>query len=200
MDASGRLTGYAYAANIGWIQFEQTYGQPKLNFLPGRFTGYAYSGNVGWISLDTAVSDLATLSFSIPDTDSDGISDAYEMKHFGNLTAANASTDADGDGCRDALEYTAGTNPKDPLSKLWITAHSYNFAVSPPSATLTFTSVPNRLYRIEYDSGSLGFWLVSALGVFAPDSGATTSKTLLFPAAGRRYFRVRALLPPLPTP
>ena len=38
----GHLTGYAYAANAGWIQFEQTHGQPGINLLTGQFTGYAF--------------------------------------------------------------------------------------------------------------------------------------------------------------
>jgi hypothetical protein len=46
------------------------------------------------------------------DTDNDGIDDAWETLHFGNLTTANGTSDWDGNGFRDLHEFKAGTNPK----------------------------------------------------------------------------------------
>lgn len=46
------------------------------------------------------------------DSDNDGLPDAWELQHFGNLTTADASTDSDGDGLTDAMEYSLGTDPK----------------------------------------------------------------------------------------
>jgi hypothetical protein len=48
------------------------------------------------------------------DTDGDGLSDLWEMKHFRNLRDQMASDDPDGDGVDNISEMNAGTNPLDP--------------------------------------------------------------------------------------
>lgn len=188
----GQLTGYAYAANIGWIQFEQTFGQPKVNLLTGIFTGHAYSSNIGWIALKTTLSTLATVTISRPDSDSDGIPDPWERLFFGNLTRATTTTDKDGDGVIDRLEYFAGTDPADGASLLKITAQSYNPALT--QATLTWTIVPTRNYRVEHDSDLLGIW-TDATGSFTPAAGATVTRTVNFTTSPRKFFRIAAVLP-----
>jgi hypothetical protein len=45
------------------------------------------------------------------DTDADGLCDAWEIQHFGNLDAA-ADADADGDGVNNRDEYLHGTDPR----------------------------------------------------------------------------------------
>ncbi len=113
LDKLGNLTGYAYSANVGWINFEQGEGRARLNFLTGKITGHAYGANIGWISLDTPASDLVANTIACPDTDGDGIGDAYEIAHFGNLGTVDGTSDSDGDGQTDAQEYLAGTDPGD---------------------------------------------------------------------------------------
>lgn len=49
--ATGKLSGFAWSANTGWINFEQTYGKPVINPLTGALSGYAWSPNTGWINL-----------------------------------------------------------------------------------------------------------------------------------------------------
>ena len=46
---------------------------------------------------------------TIPDVDSNGIADAWELQYF-NQTTVDADADADGDGASDLHEYYAGTN------------------------------------------------------------------------------------------
>lgn len=196
VSVTGTLTGYAYAANIGWINFEQTYGQPRLNFLTGKFTGYAYAANLGWIALDTPSSDLVTTRLATPDTDGDGIGDAYEMLYCGKLTTMNASSDTDHDGVSDRSEYAANTRPTNPAEYLRIVSQAHNAAFT--QVALTFTSKPNRLYTIEHDTDLVGAWSPSGLGLFAPDSGATTLRNCGYPAGPRRFFRVVAHLPLTP--
>jgi hypothetical protein len=191
--ADGKLTGYAYAANVGWIQFEQSKGLPQVNPLTGQMSGYAYSANLGWISLKTSLTNLATTTLSRPDTDGDGIPDSWEMQHFGNLTTANATSDYDHDGSSDLSEYIAGTDPKDPLSRLKVITHSYDTGHT--QATLTFTSAPNRTYRLEYDYDLAGVWTNSPLGTFNPDSGSTTTRTFTFPTGPKCFFRPVAMVP-----
>src|SRR5437879_5803189 len=45
------LRGYAYGANIGWINFEPQ-GNPRISLSTGNLSGYAYSANCGWINLN----------------------------------------------------------------------------------------------------------------------------------------------------
>lgn len=192
--ADGKLTGYAYSANIGWISFEQQWGQPAMNYSTGRFGGHAYAANAGWIALDTPSSDLAAASIAAPaDSDGDGISDAWEQSKFGNLTSATATSDADHDGATELREYLAGTEPADAASHLRIVSHSYN--TSNQTASLTFTSAPNRRYLIEHDNDLQGPWTDAGFGLLSPDSGENTSRTFVHPASSKLFFRVQARKP-----
>jgi hypothetical protein len=58
LDGQGNLRGFAYGANIGWVNFE-TNGAPRINLTNGVFSGFAYGANVGWISLAGIVSSNA---------------------------------------------------------------------------------------------------------------------------------------------
>ena len=49
-DGLGNLRGYAYGANIGWINFEEN-GNPTVHLQHGRLSGFIYGANVGWIDL-----------------------------------------------------------------------------------------------------------------------------------------------------
>lgn len=192
LNVDGTLAGYAYAANIGWIKFEQVYGQPKLDYLTGQLSGYAYSANVGWISLDTSTSNLLT-TLACPDTDGDGIGDAYEMAYFEQLGKIDATTDYDGDCISDVQEYNAGTDPTDASSNLRITDYSFDFSVL--KVNLSFTSVQNRIYSIEQDTDLQGVWADSGLGNFSPDGGSITNSSYNYPAGPRQFFRVVAKKP-----
>ena len=55
---------------------------------------------------------LASLESPInPDSDGDGIGDAWELAHFGDLTTADQTSDSDGDNIQDIYEYQADLNP-----------------------------------------------------------------------------------------
>lgn len=191
--ADGFLSGFAWASNIGWINFEQTQGQPRVNLITGKLTGSAWSTNTGWISLDTTQSDLVT-SIARPDTDGDGIGDAWEMQNFGNLTTANGSTNFDGDPQSDREEYEANTAPKNPADYLRIVSHSHaNGPIS--SSIITFTSNPGRLYRIEFTPDFQGPWTNSTLFTFAPDPGATTTKNFVRSSGPNMFFRAVSMKP-----
>lgn len=191
--ADGRLTGSAWAPNVGWITFEQTHGQPRVDLLTGQFSGHVWSANAGWIHLDTTQSDLRTTTLTIADTDGDGLGDAWEFLHFGNLTAANATTNADSDPASDLDEYRAGTLPNNPSD--WLQLVSQSLAPSGTAVTLRFTTAPGRLYRIEFNDNLQGTWTNSNLGTFAPDAGAVTEKTLTIPAGTRRFFKAVCVRP-----
>jgi hypothetical protein len=74
------------------------------------------------------------------DTDGDGIGDAWEEEHFSGLTAADATSDGDGDSISDKEEFIKSRNGEvDPLGV------PYDPAVgnTPDSFTLTYTAGPN---------------------------------------------------------
>jgi hypothetical protein len=192
-DGFGNLRGYAYGANIGWINFENT-GAPKFDLKTGKLSGYVYSANCGWISLSNASAVVQTDRVAPgADSDGDGIADAWELQHFGNLTTANATSNADGDPATDRQEYLAGTNPLDATSYLRITA----YATAPMGATnlLTWTSELTRLYRVQ-ESLSLSptAWYDRSLGLTAPD-GAFTTRNVTDTNAPIRFYRVQAVRP-----
>ncbi len=191
------LRGFAYGANIGWINFEST-GNPRLRFSDGHLDGYAYSANCGWINLGNGAFTLSTDSVTPGiDTDGDGMADAFEFQFFGGLTM-NATTDTDGDGMSDLQEYLEGTSPTNPGDRLRITVFSTN-----PGGTnslLTWTSNASRLYQIEVNPDLLpNHWTNDpSFGILTPDMGATTSRTVTAAASSRRFHRVRAIRPLLP--
>ena len=89
-----------------------------------------------WV--DSAWSQTGPLVVSA-DSDGDGIPDAWEMKHFGSLTNANASSDRDRDGSKDLFEYLAGTSPTNPLSRF---------------AALSVSNAPATGFRVQWESVS----------------------------------------------
>ncbi len=54
-----------------------------------------------------------TATGDVNDTDGDLLNDTWEQDHFGNLTY-NGTDDPDGDGCDNACELAAGTDPNNP--------------------------------------------------------------------------------------
>lgn len=187
----GRLRGMAYAANIGWISFENV-GNPSVNLLNGQLSGYAYSANCGWLNLGSSTVYAVKTDSLAPgaDSDQDGLADAFELANFGNLTAAGAATDSDGDGLSDLQEYLAGTDPRAVTAPLRITA----FARAGATFSLAFNSTPARLYRIETTpSLAAPAWADAGPGVFAPDGGTSTTRLLNAGPGGAAFYRVTAL-------
>ena len=191
-DGLGNLRGFAYGANIGWVNFENN-GAAKVDLVTGKLSGSVYSANCGWISLSNAFAFVQTdIIKPGADTDGDGLADAWERQNFGTLSQ-NAGGDPDGDGMSNLQEYLAGTNPNDPSSKLIITV--YNTTPTGSSATFTWNSVLTRQYRIQgtLDLNTL-LWFDSGLGLISPD-GATTTRVITDTNAPIRFYRVKAIKP-----
>lgn len=195
-DGSGNLSGLAYAANIGWINFGWATPtdpqRPHLNLLDGKFAGYAWSANTGWMNLGSGW--LQTASIDRTDTDNDQIADAWEYRHFGDLSTAGPNTHGDADGVNDADEYAADTDPHDPSQFFKIATHTYNASYTKAALTLE-TTRPSRQYRLESTDDLEGMWQDSPYGIFAPDSGTSTFRTLTFPYGPHRYSRAVLVLP-----
>ncbi|WP_265594685.1 hypothetical protein [Haloferula sp. BvORR071] len=194
-DGQGNLGGYAWSANTGWIHFgwatANDSNRPRIDLLTGEFSGYAWSPNLGWLNLGGGL--LKTSSIHYADSDGDGIADAWEFARFGNLNAANATSDADHDGQSDAAEYGFDTLPSDATSRFRILSQSLNAAVN--SNQLSWSSSPRRLYRLEYAANLAGPWTQSSLGTIVPDAGASTTRSLAFPTGPRTFFRAVSVRP-----
>ena len=84
-----------------------------------NFNHFSASPN-GLALFDAHAQDsLILLSDRSASTWGDGISDAWRLRYFGSIFAAESSptADADGDGVINAAEYQNGTDPTDPLSR-----------------------------------------------------------------------------------
>ena len=192
-DGQGDLTGYAWGANIGWIQFEQTYGKPKVNLLTGDLSGYAWSANCGWISLSNAVAYLQTDYLSPAPLAPDGLPVPWLLSYF-STTNVNASADPTGKGMTIAQDYVAGTDPNESSSVLRVTAE--NFAQGGTNASLTWDSEPTRLYYLMGNTNVASTnWQDSNLGLIAPSAGTTTTASFTNTQAPIGFFRVQAVLP-----
>jgi hypothetical protein len=203
-DGTGNLSGLAYGANIGWINFTNrdgtgaTFDGPKVDLLTGRLSGFVWSANCGWIGLSNSFAFVQTDSIQMGiDSDGDGLADAWELQYTNGLPPLTGGADSDGDGVSNASEYLADTNPLDASSTLRITTYS---VLSPGFAdddTVSWTSRPTRVYRIQYrtDLNPPTPWL-QAMALSTPDAGPTTTRTIHFDVPSpQRYFRVEAVKP-----
>ncbi len=132
--------------------------------------------------------DLANFKLSVadPDTDQDGLDDAWERMWFGTITLQNGSGDPDADGISNAQEMLAGTRPNDPASHLSMDAVSTVGNVQ----TLTIATVPGRKYRLE-TAAALAATDWTPNGPTFTATAATTTRALTLPANRSRTF-VRA--------
>lgn len=189
-DGAGNLTGFAYGANIGWINFEQTYGQPQVDLITGAMSGYAYAANVGWINVGTL--KVASISPG-PDTDSDGIPDAWEYGHTNVLSVlASGGEDHDGDGVSDIGEYKADTDPFDAEDSLRIT----DFQAQATVNDVTWNTHPTRNYRLQTTTNLVtGAWTNTPSGLIHTEAADITIQDTPNTNAPARFYRVNVTRP-----
>ncbi len=193
---SGELEGFAYGANIGWIAFEPT-GSPRIDLRTGTISGYAYSANAGWVTLGDTQTFLKINSLNLgDDSDADGLPDAWEMLHAGNLTTYSRTGDHDADGVSDYAEYLAGTDPNNANDFFRIT----RLDLSPDrlGAGLTWTAVPNREYQVQVRNSfsASDAWQDVGNPVTAGTSSPTLKNTVPRGTNSLQFFRV-VTKPPL---
>jgi hypothetical protein len=109
-DESGIITKvefYAGSSKVGEVT-SAPYEVNWTNLPTGTFqlTARAYD------DLGTPGSSQAVALQVLADADHDGLADAWELQHFGNLTHGGEG-DHDGDGISDRDEYLQGTSPRD---------------------------------------------------------------------------------------
>lgn len=189
----GKLAGMAYGANVGWVTFEQIYGQPQISLLTGTMSGCAYGANCGWIVLSNATALLQTVSLSAGTVQTNGLPVAWQLKYFGT-TNVNANADLYGKGLSNYQQYLAGLDPTQASDTLRITQclPGLDRTVS----QISWLSHPNRVYQIEERTNLVtGTWTPNARGLISAAAGTATTCTVSSAAAAARAYRVRAQLP-----
>jgi hypothetical protein len=200
----GELSGYAWAANIGWLVFTNRaltgaiYDPPRVDVFTGRFSGYVFSPNVGWMTLSNLFAHVKTDAVAPSvDSDGDGIPDAWELSQVDGLNVMTGTSNHDHDLTTDLEEYLADTDPLTAGDELRITGfvHSADAAL----VSITWATRPTRVYRLlerpEVGADLTVPWLDVGLGWVTPDPGGTTTRTMDGPPADQRYLRIEAGLP-----
>ncbi len=118
-----------------------------------------------------------------PDTDGDGMDDAWENLYFGNLSRTG-SADSDGDGMTDLQEFLGGTNPTSAASSLRLQIISANPSV------LQFVTATNKAYTVEFKNtfGETSWTFLQSV----PGGAARTVRvTNSMAGTTNRFYRVR---------
>ncbi|MEM7396663.1 MAG: hypothetical protein AAF492_30405, partial [Verrucomicrobiota bacterium] len=123
------------------------------------------------------------LVHAVLDADGDGMGDAWETIHFGDLSE-DGTGDFDGDGANDLDEFLAGTTPNDPASRLYIWIADQ----SGPNTTLAWPGVRPRFYSVLTKTNYSEPWqpLVGDLPAAPPVNAYTNSE----PGHLRRYYSI----------
>ncbi len=150
------------------------------------YQSYRYDLDPGDYNLH---SDLFALRLSSPDTDGDGIEDAWEMVYFDTL-ARDGNADFDGDGFTDRQEYQSGSDPTNRGSVLKVLSLTRPGAAS---TRLLWTSSPGRRYQVETKATVTALsWTPVGSVVTTSGTTATLLDTESAPSA-ERYYRVSVL-------
>ena len=118
-----------------------------------------------------------------PDTDGDGMDDAWENLYFGNLSRTG-SADSDGDGMTDLQEFLGGTNPTSAASSLRLQIISANPSV------LQFVTATNKAYTVEFKN-TFGETSWTFLQSVPGGAARTVHVTNSMAGTTNRFYRVR---------
>lgn len=131
---------------------------------------------------------------SAQDSDGDGLPDSWEDTYgLDRRNPADAALDLDNDGFTNHQEFAAGTDPKDPQSRLWLQA-TRQVISGTRQIRLQFPAVAGRTYVLEYfDELAIGNWVNLGSGTSPVVAGLISITDILPTGFGQRYYRVRAL-------
>jgi hypothetical protein len=83
---------------------------------------FIYTMQIGTAVTDATGNAVSPSSLRVNDDDGDGMSDDWEKRWFGSITAKNGSLDTDGDGLSDSSEYAYARNNASWGSSRWLSA------------------------------------------------------------------------------
>ena len=120
-------------------------------------------------------------------------SDDWKIHFFGSLTNPNAAdlADADGDGIPNWREYSAGTDPADPNSRLQLSGPTTQAGKALSQQTIQWLTAPGKAYEVQWSPNlSGGSWttlaIVSGDGTVASYSDTNITATV-------RYYRLHVV-------
>ena len=161
----------------------------ESRFFMGDYTSGSFGNNfdveIDYVNYNGGGMQLPTGT----DSDGDGMSDAWEYQHFGNLTSTAANTDADGDGYTNLEEYEADTDPTNYYSALRIQSITESGSASSDISIVTSSQRNYTLYRSN-DLGITDTW-TAIHGPIAGNGAALTLKDSTNPTTqSNRFYRV----------
>ena len=123
----------------------------------------------------------------VEDTDNDGLSDDWELRHFGSTATFAGQTDFDGDGVSNLNEFRAGTNPTNALSFLTIRS----LAFDGPNTTITWQTAGGRTNIVQAAPTLTGNFIDLSLPIVTPGVGdVVTSYTNSNTHPGDQFYRI----------
>jgi hypothetical protein len=145
------------------------------------------SASVALPSPSTGPISLGRLTLVAVDSDGDGLPDAWEQAHFGNL-GQNAQDNADGDAFSNAEEFRSATHPKQAASFFRVE----DVGASADLVTFRWPASAARRYRIQGAPTPGGPW--SLVADLNPPIVIAGKAEWSGPAStGQRYFRIEVL-------
>ena len=156
----------------------------------GRVSGTLYRDFTGKAYLRPPSSGACEVS---GDLDRDGLSDAWELRHFDGTNATNGGVaeDADGDRFRDGWEYLAGTDPTNALSLFALRGDT-----AAEGIRLRWPSAADRTYSVYWTTSLAGSADMAVLTSGLPATPATnTYDAPRDPASAQVFYRVRVGFP-----
>ncbi len=156
-------TGTLDLSGASW-PFSKRWYNPRTGSFEGPTTTIAGGGSVALGSPPSSSSeDWVVLLQKDLDSDGDGIADAWEQTHFGNLTAADAVSDSDQDGATDLHEFRTHMDPTNSVSFLGFS----RVLTDPAEGTINveWTGSSLATYRVETNTELSGTWGVRTNGI-----------------------------------
>lgn len=137
--------------------------------------------------------DFCVVNSPVDDTDFDGLPDEWETQYGLNPNSATDSEiDSDGDGQSNLDEFEAGTNPKDPQSRLALSS----VEIIGADVRLHFQAQRHRAYQVERlnQHKAIDEWVAVGVAVTTPGDAAEIFVDDVFGAnRSIRLYRLRVL-------